>query len=130
MNVGLHIAAVALGGAAGATLRFGTNELFVRQGWYGLPLATLVVNVTGCFLAGLVLVWIDDRGPSAPLWRSLLVTGFLGGLTTFSALGLELWQLLRADRLGLTVLTVASHVVLGVLAVAAGFRLGRAWWTA
>ena len=128
MNIGLHVAAVAAGGAAGATLRFGVNEWFIRQGWYGLPLATLVVNVAGCLLAGLVLVWLEYRGPATPLWRSLVMTGFLGGLTTFSALGLELWQLVRADRLPLAMGTVLAHVVLGVVAVAAGFRLGRLLW--
>lgn len=128
MNMGWHVAAVAAGGAVGASLRFGANELFVRQGWYGLPLATLAVNVAGCLLAGMVLVWLEYRGPATPLWRSLLMTGFLGGLTTFSALGVELWQLLRAERYLYAIATSLAHLLLGVLAVAAGFRLARACW--
>ena len=123
-----NIGAVAIGGASGATLRYAMNELFVRRGWYGLPMATLVVNVVGCFLAGFVLVWLERRGAATPFWRNLLMTGFLGWLTTFSAFGVELWQLLRADRFLLAAGTIASHLLLGVLAVALGFAAGRAAW--
>jgi CrcB protein len=120
--------AAAGGGAAGALLRHLANQLFLHRGLGGLPASTLLVNVVGCFGAGLLLVWIDGRGVDSPLWRALLITGLLGGLTTFSALGLELWQLLRAERLGLAMLLAGVHVVAGVAAVAAGWRLGRAVW--
>jgi CrcB protein len=123
-----HLGAAAGGGAIGAALRYGVNELCVRRGWLGLPLATFVVNVVGCFLAGVLLVWLDTRGPSAPAWRSFLMVGVLGGLTTFSALGVELWQFLRASRYDLLFGVVLAHVLLGILAVAAGWRLGRAIW--
>ena len=128
MNVAWHAAAVAVGGASGALLRWATNELFIRRGWLGLPAATFAVNVLGCFLAGLVLVWLDSRGSLAPWWRNLLMVGFLGGLTTFSALGLELWQLLRAERLLLALGISVAHLVFGILAVALGFAAGRAVW--
>jgi CrcB protein len=120
--------AAAGGGAVGALLRHLLNQLFIHRGLGGLPASTLLVNVVGCFGAGLLLVWIDGRGIDSPLWRALLVTGLLGGLTTFSALGLELWQLLRAERVGLAMLLAGVHVVAGVAAVAAGWRLGRAVW--
>jgi CrcB protein len=126
MNLLWHASAVAVGGACGATLRFAANELFVRRGWWGLPLATFTVNVVGCFLAGLLLVWVDTRGASAPWWRNLLIVGVLGGLTTFSALGVELWQYLRAGRLDLALGMSLATLLLGVLAVALGFRLGKA----
>lgn len=125
MTLGWHAAAVAVGGAVGATLRFALNELFLRRHGYGLPLATFVANALGCLLAGLVLTWIDTRGAWAPLWRNLLVVGVLGGLTTFSALGVELWQVLRAGRVDLALGIAAAHLVVGVLAVALGWRLGR-----
>jgi CrcB protein len=123
-----HFIAVGCGGAAGAMLRHAVNQLFIARGWYGIPAATLLVNVAGCLLGGLVLAWLDTKGPSAPLWRSLLLTGFLGGLTTFSALGIELWQFLRAARLDLALWATAAHVGLGVLAVAGGYAAGRAVW--
>lgn len=120
-----QIIAVAVGGATGAVLRFGVNELFQRRGWYGLPLATLSVNVMGCFLAGLVIVWLESRGAQTPFWRALLMVGFLGGLTTFSALGLELWQLLRAGRVDLFLGLSMFNLFLGVIAVMLGWKLGR-----
>jgi CrcB protein len=120
--------AVAGGGAAGAVLRHFANQFFLHRSGFGLPMATWLVNVAGCFLAGLLLIWVDGRGEMAPFWRALLITGLLGGLTTFSAFGLELWQLLRADRYLLAVSVVAAHVIVGVAAVALGWRLGRIVW--
>ena len=120
-----HLFAVAGGGALGASARYGVNLMFVRQGWYGLPAATFAVNVIGCFLAGVLLVWLDTRLQGALWWRNLLMVGFLGGLTTFSALGVEGFQLLRANRIDLFALTVLAHVAVGVLAVAAGWKLGQ-----
>ncbi len=120
-----NLLAVAGGGALGASSRYGINLLFVRQGWYGLPAATFAVNVVGCFLAGLLLVWLETRTHDTMWWRNLLMVGFLGGLTTFSALGVESFQLLRGNRIDLFLLTVLAHVVVGVLAVAAGWKLGQ-----
>jgi CrcB protein len=122
--------AAAGGGAIGALLRHLVNQLLVHRPGGGLPLATWLVNVAGCFLAGLLLIWVDGRGVSAPFWRALLITGLLGGLTTFSAFGLELWQWLRAERYGFAIAVIGAHVVVGVAAVAAGWRLGRAIWPA
>ena len=121
----MNLLAVAGGGALGASARYGINQMFVRQGWYGLPAATFAVNVIGCFLAGLLLVWLDTRPQDAVWWRNLLMVGFLGGLTTFSALGVEGFQLLRANRIDLFTMTVLAHVAVGVLAVAAGWNLGQ-----
>ena len=126
MNPWSHLLAVAAGGALGACARYGVNLWFVRSGWYGLPAATFVVNVVGCLLAGFVLVWLDTRLAHALWWRNLLLVGFLGGLTTFSALGVEGFQLLRASRFDLFALTMLAHVGFGVLAVALGWKLGQA----
>jgi fluoride exporter len=120
-----HLLAVAGGGALGASARYGVNLWFVRSGWYGLPAATLAVNVLGCLLAGMLLVWLDTRVHDSVWWRNLLMVGFLGGLTTFSALGVEFWQLLRANRIDLFLMTMLAHVGLGVIAVAAGWKLGQ-----
>jgi fluoride exporter len=122
-----QIAAVGGGGAAGAIARWAVNRLFLERGWLGIPAATFGVNLVGCLLAGWLLVWIDTRGQLAPFWRHLLFTGFLGAFTTFSALGVELWQFLRAGRFDLLLLTTALHVVLGVAAVGVGYGLARAW---
>lgn len=128
--------AVGLGGACGTLARFGVNRWFdqrplavalQRHDIPSLMFATLTVNVLGCLLAGLCLVWIEQRVDAA-FWRTMLITGVLGGLTTFSALGLELFALARADRWTLLGATVLTHVGLGLAAVALGWRLGQLVW--
>ena len=124
-----HPIAVACGGAIGALLRYATNQWCVRHGWGGLPLATLAVNTIGCLLAGVLLVWVEQRADPA-LWRAVLITGLLGGLTTFSALGVELWQYVRVARWDLLALMLCANVVLGVGAVAFGHALAQRLWGA
>jgi CrcB protein len=119
--------AVALGGAAGALLRHGINLLLPKSTQHAFSISTLSVNVVGCFLAGLLLVWVMQRS-EIDFWRALLLTGLLGGLTTFSAFGLDLLQLVRTERWSWLALTVLLHVVLGLAAVVAGWRIGQSAW--
>lgn len=86
---------VALGGALGASGRFLIGGWLARASGTGFPWGTLAVNLLGCFLAGLLLVWLEGRGPSAPWWRAFLMVGVLGGLTTWSALIVEMMLLQR-----------------------------------
>ena len=123
----LQTLAVAVGGATGALLRHGVNLLLPRSDQHPFAYATLAVNIAGCFAAGLLLVWISQRDESG-LWRALLLTGLLGGLTTFSAFGLDLLHLARAERWGWLALVVSLHVSLGLLAVMLGWRAGRLLW--
>ncbi len=76
-----HLLAVASGGAIGASARYGANLWFVRSGWYGLPAATFAVNVIGCLLAGVLLVWLDTRLHDAigKGWEDLRIEGYIGG---------------------------------------------------
>ncbi len=125
MNPALQLLAVAVGGASGAVLRHLVNEWFRLRAFSSLPLATLSVNVIGCLLAGLLLAWLELRGPQSQLWRSLLMVGFLGGLTTFSALGIELLQYLRAGRIDLVLIISAINLLLGLAAAALGWKAGK-----
>lgn len=111
---------VALGGAVGACLRHGANLLLAGSAW---PRATLLVNVTGCLAFGLAAGIAQGRMPEA--WRLLLVTGLLGGFTTFSAFGGESVALLR-QRPAWAGAYIAASVLLGLGAVLAGERLGMA----
>ena len=124
----LQALAVAVGGATGALLRHGINLLLPRSAQHPFAYSTLAVNVAGCFAAGLLLVWISQRDDTG-LWRALLFTGLLGGLTTFSAFGLDLLHLVRAERWGWLAMVVALHVGLGFLAVMLGWRAGRLLWS-
>lgn len=119
----MNISLVALGGAAGSVLRYLTVLGAARLVGPGLPLGTLAVNVAGSFVIGVVAVWLV--GPRA--WASpLLVTGFLGGFTTFSAYSLDALRLWEEGAAGLAVAYVAGSVVLSLVAVVLGVALGRA----
>lgn len=90
------------------------------------PWATLVVNVAGALVLGVVVALLRTRPTASLYWRPLLGTGLCGGLTTFSTLQLELVRMFDADALGLAVAYLASSLALGLLAVVAGLRLGAA----
>lgn len=123
----MQAVAVAVGGAAGALLRHGVNLLLPRTVQHAFSASTLAVNVVGCFFAGLLLVWILQRSET-DFWRALLLTGLMGGLTTFSAFGLDLLLLVRAERWAWLGLTVFLHIALGLVAVLAGWRIGQSAW--
>ena len=118
-----QILAVAVGAAFGALLRWAAG-LWLNAHWSGFPLGTLLVNCLGGILIGVALAWFQ-RSPNE-LLRLLLVTGFLGGLTTFSAFSVESLLLLQRGQWGLAAVHAGAHV-LGALACAAiGFGLGQA----
>ena len=110
---------VSVGGAAGACARYALG-LLVPDGPGGLPLATLLTNLLGCLLLGLLV----GRRPDDAVLRPLLGTGVLGGFTTFSALALQADRLL-AGRPLVALGYLAATTVGGLLCAAAGLRLGR-----
>jgi len=118
--------AVAGGAAAGALARWQVG-LWLNPRWVGFPLGTLLVNCVGGFLIGAALVGFQ-RWPDETL-RLLLVTGFLGGLTTFSAFSVESLVLLQRGDWVLAAGHTVAHV-LGALACAAlGAWCAQAWWS-
>jgi len=118
--------AIAAGGALGSVARHGVNVL-VHGRWPLLrfPLATLIVNVLGCLvigvLAGLVM---SDRITLRFYWREFLFVGILGGFTTFSTFGLDTITLARAHSSSAAVWNVVAQVALGLLAVRLGMLTG------
>jgi CrcB protein len=115
---------VALGGAAGAAARFAVSQWTgTRWGWT-FPWGTLAVNLTGSLAIGLVMTLLLARGTD-PTYRLVLVTGFLGGYTTFSAFSFETLALLEARRWDAAALYVGGSVALGLLATTLGLGLGR-----
>lgn len=117
---------VALGGAAGAVLRYLIAVQFINRDLTAFPWATLAVNIAGAFLIGLVVA-IAPEDPANP-WRLLLGTGLLGGFTTFSALSLETLVLFEAGRPLAGTVNLVGTSIAGLLACAAGVWSGRAIW--
>lgn len=120
MSLGLQAAAVALGAAGGALLRWRAG-VWLNAVWAGFPLGTLAVNLLGGLSIGMALEWFG-RQPDE-LLKLLLVTGFLGGLTTFSAFSAESLALLQRGELGWALAHAAAHVLGALGAAALGLRL-------
>lgn len=118
-------AAVAGGAALGALARWRVG-LWLNAAWAGFPLGTLLVNAVGGLCIGLAMVWFL-RFPNETL-RLLLVTGFLGGMTTFSAFSGESLALLQRGQWGWALGHTLAHVVGALACAAVGFQLGRVWW--
>lgn len=122
-----EILAIALGGAAGALLRFAVSNAIYRWLGRGFPYGTLGVNLIGSFLFGL---WVETLPWSAFLglpWRAALLTGLLGAFTTFSTFALETVILIEQGRLLRAFGNIALSLGLGLVSVWAGVELGRAW---
>ncbi len=121
-----NLFAVAMGGAVGATLRYLTT--LAMEGWLGdrFGYGTLLVNVAGCFLLGLLMHDGFASAARAP-WLSHpgLTAGLLGGLTTFSTFGLQTVVHMQQLEWKLAALNVAANVVLGCVAVGMGIALAR-----
>jgi CrcB protein len=115
------VALVAAGGALGAAARFLAAAGVARLCGDRFPWGTLAVNVTGCLAIGLLMGALQGREG----WRLLLVTGFLGAYTTFSAFGGETVDLLRRDEWGRAGLYVLGSVAAGLAAVRVGMVLTR-----
>lgn len=119
------IGLVAAGGAAGTVARAAVEQA-AQVGPSGFPWATLVVNLGGCFLLGLV-IGASERAASSGYMRLLLGTGLCGGFTTFSTLAVEGVSLIRAGRVGVAVAYAVVSVTAGLLLVIAAARLPRVW---
>ena len=118
----LQALAVALGAALGALLRWRAG-LWLNAIWTGFPLGTLLVNAVGGLLIGSALAWFEQSPDE--LLRLLLVTGFLGGLTTFSAFSVESLLLLQHGEWLLAAGHTLAHVLGALVCAAAGFALTR-----
>jgi CrcB protein len=116
------VVAVAVGGALGALARWAVAEALPHDSGR-VPWATLITNVVGCFLIGVLMVVVIERLPDRRLVRPFLGTGILGGFTTFSTYVVDTRTLLAADRPALAAAYLVATLVAGLLAVVAGLRL-------
>jgi CrcB protein len=109
------LAAVGLGAALGAWLRWGLG-FWLNTIHPAIPMGTLAANLLGGYLVGLAIAHFSQHPGIAPEWRLFIVTGFLGGLTTFSTFSAEVFTLLSRARYLAGVATMGLHV-LGSLAM-------------
>ena len=114
-----NIAFVAFGGAVGSVVRYLTSQLI---NFKKFPLSTFTVNIIGSFLIGILMGYISKQ-MNAQNWQLLLVTGFCGGFTTFSAFSWEIVLMLQQQRYTNALLYIAATLILGISFTFLGFRM-------
>jgi fluoride exporter len=119
-----RVLVLSLGGALGVNARYWLSVLVVRWTGTRFPWATILINVTGSFAIGFLAVILAHRWPH-PLGRLLLITGFLGGYTTFSSFTYESLKLWEDGERGLSLANTFGSVAAGLVAVTLGVALGR-----
>jgi fluoride exporter len=119
---------VFLGGGLGAAVRYGVNVGVSRVNPTDFPWHTLIINITGCFIMGVLTEAMALRFNVSNEWRLFLTTGIMGGYTTFSAFALDYALLFeRRDFMSAAIYVLAS-VIGAILACFAGLALVRALW--
>jgi CrcB protein len=116
----LNILVICLSACIGALLRWGFS-VWLNPGGL-LPWGTLAVNLIGGYLVGLALAGFAARPDVDPVWRLIIVTGFLGSLTTFSSFSGEVVSMLTAGRVDEALATIALHLGGSLLLTWLGFR--------
>jgi fluoride exporter len=114
---------VMAGAAAGGLARYLAGAAIMERFGGRFPLGTLVINVTGSFLIGVLMPLLTERGQPHPNWRLLLVVGFLGGYTTFSSFAWETYQAMRSGDTWVAVVNAFGSLALGMAAVWMGATL-------
>jgi len=117
---------VGLGGFVGAVARYLVDGWIAERAGATFPFGTLLVNLSGAFLLGLLYALTVERGLLPEAIRPPVFIGFIGAYTTFSTLALESWRLIESGSYGLGIANLVGSIVLGIVAVVAGLALGRA----
>jgi len=113
------VIAIAVGAALGALMRWQLG-LRLNEFFPTLPPGTLVANIVGGYIIGLAVAFFASTNEVAPEWRLFIITGFCGGLTTFSTFSAEVVTLLQAGRIGWAATTIGVHVSTSIIATIAG----------
>jgi CrcB protein len=121
----LPLLLVALGGAAGATARYLLDQWIAQRVGGAFPWGTLVVNVSGSLLLGLLFALAVERGTLPASVRAPLLIGFIGAYTTFSTLMLESWRLIEDGALAIGIANLVGSSMIGMVALVAGLLAGR-----
>jgi CrcB protein len=113
-------AAVGTGAALGALLRWQLSA-WLNPLHDGVPPGTLAANLIGGYLVGVAIAWFAQHPELSPAWRLFAITGFLGGLTTFSTFSAEVVALLQQGRVGMALAASGLHLAGSLLATWAGW---------
>ena len=114
--------AIGTGSFIGGILRYLLSQFVQSKFLSAFPFGTLIVNIIGCFLIGMVF-GLTDRGTLTPEWRLFLATGLIGGFTTFSAFSFETVGLLRDGQLWYATAYIVGSVIIGLLATFIGISI-------
>ena len=116
---------VFIGGGLGAALRHGMNIWVARLIGTAFPYATMIENVTGSLVMGMLAAYFAFKGDATQHWRLFMTTGILGGYTTFSAYSLDVALLYERGALGMAALYATASVLLSIAGLFAGLTLVR-----
>lgn len=125
--MGMSLLAIGVGAALGAVLRW-VLGIWLNALLPQIPPGTLAANVIGGYLVGVAVVLFLEFAAVPPAWRLFVITGFLGGLTTFSTFSAEVMAQLLAGRPGWALSAVLAHVAGSLLATWAGIASARWLW--
>ncbi len=125
METALKIVAVALGGSVGAVARYLINISPLASVFGKFPLPTFVINITGSFLIGFLMIVFADKYVVSENVRMAVIVGFLGAFTTFSTFEMEVFGLIRERELLTGFLYLFLSILIGFVGVVAGVELGR-----
>lgn len=118
---------VFLGGGVGAALRHGINLASARALGTAFPYGTLIINITGSLVMGLIAGYFALKGDASQHWRLFFTTGILGGYTTFSAFSLDAALLYERGAVGMAAVYVIASVALSIAGLFAGLALVRSF---
>ena len=121
----LRLTLIAIFGAVGTLARYGLQGLVQIRVASTFPYGTLLINLTGCFLLGVIGQFTLNRMVLSPDWRVAIAVGFFGGYTTFSSFGWETAKMLEDGEWARATAYVAASVVAGLLLSVAGIRLAN-----
>ena len=116
---------VFVGGGLGASLRHAVNVGCARAWGLNFPYGTFLINITGSLVMGLIAGYLAFKGEASQPWRLFIMTGILGGYTTFSAFSLDAVTLYERGEIGMALFYVVGSVVLSIAGLVAGLALVR-----
>ena len=116
------LVAIGLGAAGGAWLRWGLGLIF-NATLQNIPFGTFLANLVGGFLIGVAVEFFSHNTQLSPEWKLLIITGFLGGLTTFSTFSVESVHLIQSGRVGWAAILIGIHVFGSILMTVLGLSL-------